>query len=83
MSINIVIVAALALIVLIVLTAIFASKMQSSSKKSDDSETSTLNQICTQNGQYCEMDSRVSCQQVGSGKKYLDCSGRCCKSTTT
>lgn len=80
-SINIVVFAALALIILIVLTAIFASKMQSSSQKGNDAETSTLGQVCTQSGQYCEMDSKARCTQVTPVKTYLDCSGRCCKSS--
>lgn len=82
MSINVVVVAALALIVLIVLTAIFASKMQSSNKKGDVAETDTLNQICTKSGQYCEMNSRATCSQVVPVKTYLDCSGRCCRSSS-
>lgn len=83
MTLNIIVVAALALIVLIVLTAIFAGKIKTSSDKGDQSTGETLSKVCASLGGYCWTGKNIggcAVQPGGSsdGKGYIDCSGMCC-----
>ena len=77
MTLNVIVVAALALIVLVVLTAIFAGKIKDSSEKGETSTTETLNKLCSQQKTPSECKSENTC---GAGKGvYIDCAtGYCC-----
>lgn len=81
MSLNVVVVAALALIVLIVLTAIFATKMKDSNQKGDASTKNTMDNVCSRDGRYCNT-SGVSCNVPGKNSivsgSFIDCIGTCC-----
>ena len=85
MSINVIVVAAIALIVLVVLTAIFAGRMKTSGDKQDKSTGETLSKVCTGIGRYCNSTDGQSSTCKGSntnlGKDYIDCSGVCCPSS--
>lgn len=85
MSLNVVVVAALALIVLIVLTAIFTGKMREVSSKQGQAQIDVESGICTDNKYYCVPKS-TSCPMTESNPStktgdFIDCpsvSGICC-----
>ncbi|MBN2881582.1 hypothetical protein JXM83_06055 [Candidatus Woesearchaeota archaeon] len=82
MSLNMVVVAAIALIVLVVLTAIFASKIRTSTQEGEKSTNNILNQACETDNEY-RCSSNSGCVQKGGATKpgsFVDCGSTqyCC-----
>ncbi|MFO7677087.1 MAG: hypothetical protein R6V50_01710 [Thermoplasmatota archaeon] len=69
LSLNVVVIAALALIVLVVLTAIFAGKIRESSQSGEKSTQEFLGKVCEQDGGRC-VDNYQSGQDEG---EFIDC----------
>lgn len=82
MSLNLVVVAVLALVVLVVILAVFGGKMRDTNTKGDAAQSSFMNNICEQNGKKCIANGTSGCnnRQISNDNKYIDCpSPNCCQ----